>query len=507
MFGFSQKDKDAALRHGFSESSTAKIIRALKNGADPDASIGRSGAAIFAAFGLYRVNMVSEVIDALLIKGANVNIVREDGNAPLHIAAHSGDDHAPLAKKLINAGADLLQLNDNGDTPLFTALRAKRWRTAEVLLAAGGGETLVNPKTGGTLLTVAIAAEAPVEFLQALLKTGVDINAQTLKERSSALHLAAPANQYDVVKLLLENKTLQLDLVNREGRTPLQAALEKGVAPSSSLLIAAGADVNALDPQGVTPLMTAARQNFIDIVEAMLKKGAKADAIGNAGETPLAYAAQNGAIRAVKALLSAAAEQGGTLDLTGPLCIAAERGHGRIVELLLEAGAAVNGLNRQEQTALMGAAKNDNEEVLEILLKAGANPAIADPHNMQAYDHAIMGGKLRAKAALSRFRAETPVAETPAVAVQNYGYTRLNDHSLEVREGAGLTMTFNFWTQQVLIREMEKGAAVTVQNFADIQRQEAIAEAYEKLKSLGGTPPDPAKGSLNGKQTLPRGGM
>ena len=52
-------------------------------------------------------------------------------------------------------------------------------------------------------------------------------------------------------------------------------------------------------------------------------------------------------------------------------------------------------------------------------------------------------------------------------------------------------MTFNFWTQQVIFRDTERPAPVTVQNFDDLQRQEAIDEAYVKLKELGGNPPDP----------------
>ncbi len=505
MFGYSQKEKDAALRHAFNESSAEQVIHALKKGANPDVAAGRHGVPLFAAFSLYRESNVAAVVEALVIKGANVNVRGADGNSPLHYAASYNKDYAPVVQKLISVGADLLHQNDSGDTPLLTALRSKNWRAATTLLESGGGDINTNPKTKGTLLTVATAFEAPVDLLKALLKTRVDINAQTLKERSSALHLAAQGNQTDAVKLLLEQPNLSLNLVNKEGRTPLQSALEKGAAPTSALLIAASADVNVADPQGVTPLITAARQNFIDVLESLLKAGAKADCMSNDGQTPLAFAAQNGAIRAVKAILSAAEQQGVTLDLTNPLCIAAERGHGRIVELLLQAGAEVDGLNRSQQTALMCAAKSDNDEVLEILLKAGADPAISDAHNLQAYDHAIGGNRLKAKAVLGRFRADTAPADAATATVQSYGFTRLNDHSLEVREGAGLTMTFNFWTQQVIVREMERGSAVVVQNFADIQRQDAITEAYEKLKSLGGTPPDPAKGTLKGKPGLQQG--
>jgi hypothetical protein len=113
---------------------------------------------------------------------------------------------------------------------------------------------------------------------------------------------------------------------------------------------------------------------------------------------------------------------------------------------------------------------------------------------MFAYDHAVAAGKLKAKDYLARYRHETMKSGnsvTVAEPVSDFHYVRVNDHSLEVREGDSLTMTFNFWTQQVILRDTDRPSPVTVQNFADIQRQEAIDEAFAKLKELGGNPPDP----------------
>ncbi len=52
-----------------------------------------------------------------------------------------------------------------------------------------------------------------------------------------------------------------------------------------------------------------------------------------------------------------------------PLSSAAERGHGKVVELLLRAGANVGSKNRQGRTPLRLAAKNGHGKVVEFAFK------------------------------------------------------------------------------------------------------------------------------------------
>jgi ankyrin repeat protein len=52
--------------------------------------------------------------------------------------------------------------------------------------------------------------------------------------------------------------------------------------------------------------------------------------------------------------------------------IAAEKGHTKIVQLLLEKGADVNAKNKYGETALMYAAENGHTETVQLLLEKGA---------------------------------------------------------------------------------------------------------------------------------------
>lgn len=55
---------------------------------------------------------------------------------------------------------------------------------------------------------------------------------------------------------------------------------------------------------------------------------------------------------------------------------AAQSGHSKIVEMLLEAGCDINALDKNKWTPLMNACYWANEDAALVLLKAGADPNI-----------------------------------------------------------------------------------------------------------------------------------
>ncbi|MEM4367103.1 MAG: ankyrin repeat domain-containing protein [Candidatus Anstonellales archaeon] len=63
------------------------------------------------------------------------------------------------------------------------------------------------------------------------------------------------------------------------------------------------------------------------------------------------------------------------------LMMAADKGHGGVVEVLIKAGADVDFQNKKyELTALIVAAENGHEKIVEMLIKAGADPFICRDH-------------------------------------------------------------------------------------------------------------------------------
>jgi hypothetical protein len=134
---------------------------------------------------------------------------------------------------------------------------------------------------------------------------------------------------------------------------------------------------------------------------------------------------------------------------------------------------------------------------VETLIRLGAKLEAADDGGMTAYDHAISAKAEHVSKVMRRLlksgAAPAPRSNKESRPSPDERFSKLNPYTLEVRESPDLGATFNFWTQQVIWRDT-RSAAIAVQNFADIQRQAAIAEAYEKLIKLGGNPPPLALG-------------
>jgi len=108
----------------------------------------------------------------------------------------------------------------------------------------------------------------------------------------TALHLAAFFGQLEAATRLLEAGA-RLTAVSRNplANTPLHAAVAGGHPDVSVLLIARGADVNAIDSGRHTPLHIAAENGQLAVVEALLAHGADPHAVDVEDKTPLSRAA------------------------------------------------------------------------------------------------------------------------------------------------------------------------------------------------------------------------
>jgi ankyrin repeat protein len=141
-------------------------------------------------------------------------------------------------------------------------------------------------------------------------------------------------------------------------------------------LVAARADVNAPSGDGSTPLLWAAHKSDLEMVRILLAAGAKPDVPNNYGVTPLLDASRTGDVAMIELLLKAGADPRRTHpEGETPLMAASRSGSLPAVRMLLDRGADVNATDAfQKQTALMWASAEGHVDVVDTLLKAGANP-------------------------------------------------------------------------------------------------------------------------------------
>ena len=184
---------------------------------------------------------------------------------------------------------------------------------------------------------------------------------------------AAKAGDARAVAALLKQR-VPLNAPLPDGSTALHWATHHDAIETMDLLVAAGANVNAVNDYGVMPLHLAATNGSAGAVERLVKAGANANASLPTGETVLMTAARTGKADAVAALLSRGADPNGKQASRGQTALmwAAAEGHPEVVRLLLEKGADLKARSTSGFTPLLFAAREPSLDVVRQLVDRGA---------------------------------------------------------------------------------------------------------------------------------------
>lgn len=150
----------------------------------------------------------------------------------------------------------------------FVALIRDDPGTVNSLIAQGFDANSVDPQ-GQPAANVAIQRDSARAFAALVETPGLDVN-QLNKAGESALMLAAIKGQLDWCEKLLQRGAR----VNQPGWSPLHYAATGPNPRIVELLLARGAEVEAVSPNGSTPLMMAARYGSEESVRLLLAKGA-----------------------------------------------------------------------------------------------------------------------------------------------------------------------------------------------------------------------------------------
>lgn len=176
-------------------------------------------------------------------------------------------------------------------------------------------------------------------------------------------------------------------------------AARRGDAATAAGALAAGAAVEARDEQLRTPLLLAALGDHPAVAELLLAAGADPNAPDAREDSPWLVTGVTGSVRMMRLLLPAGPDLGQRNRFGGiSLIPAAERGHTAYVRAVLEeTDIDVDHVNRLGWTALLeavilGDGGPRHEEIVALLLAAGADPALADHDGVTPYEHAARRG-------------------------------------------------------------------------------------------------------------------
>jgi ankyrin repeat protein len=262
-----------------------------------------------------------------------------------------------------------------------------RWIALLVAATAFGGSIRETP-------LVDAAEKSDKAAVRALLKLkSTDVNAAK-PDGSTALQWAVHRDDVELVDLLLAAGA-DVKAANRYGVAPVMLAAENGNAAILEKLLTAGADANASMPGGETVLMTAARNGRAEAVKRLLVHGAKVNARDERGETALMWAAARNNADTIRMLVEfgadikirterpgAGAARNSTFMGAAPTSFSAflfavRAGSIDASKALLDAGANVNDLLSDGESALIVALANAHWELANLLLDKGADPNLA----------------------------------------------------------------------------------------------------------------------------------
>ena len=193
-------------------------------------------------------------------------------------------------------------------------------------------------------------------------------------------------------------------LTELEGQRPrhlasIHLAALHGHKELVELFLQNGIDVNKRNNKNDTPVLWAARGNHEDTVRLLIRHGADLQLENDKGSTPLYWAVRYGFGELVRVLLDegrADVGQRRKLGLVTPIVLASAIGHTEIVGDLLDHGADVGTTMSNGMTALMAAASEGNDDVVDLLVARGGNQDLdrIDASGNTALLHAARAGNV-----------------------------------------------------------------------------------------------------------------
>lgn len=350
---------DEQLRAAAWDNDVAQARRLIRQGADVNAKDETEQSA-------YLIATSEGYLDLLrltLRHGARVDDKDSWHGTGLIRAAERG--HALVVGELLRAGVDRDHVNRIGYQAIHEAVwlgqDTASYSTTVRVLAAGGAELQRRSPSAG-LTPLEMARERGLVGLERIL------DAVTTAERPT----------------------------DPDGA--LLRAARSGDADAVAVALRAGATIEARDELDRTALLLAATHDHVAVAGLLIAMGADPDALDDRHDTPWLVTGVTGSVAMLETLLPA------NPDLTirnrfgglSPIP-ASERGHVDYLRRVVQTDVDLDHVNDLGWTALLeavilGDGDKQYQEIVQILLEAGADPNIADRDGVTPLQHAEQRG-------------------------------------------------------------------------------------------------------------------
>lgn len=157
-----------------------------------------------------------------------------------------------------------------------------------------------------TPLILAISLQR-LDCIQTLIDMGVDVNKQDQME-NTPLHIACIDGKPKIVKMLLENEKLNINMLNCFHECPIIAACSGNNTECVKLLLEYNSYPHRRDNKGNSAIHIACEYGNIEIIKLLLDRGVSINCQNSHGKTPLYVACTEKQLKCVQFLLDAGAD-------------------------------------------------------------------------------------------------------------------------------------------------------------------------------------------------------
>lgn len=342
----------------------------------------------------------TDMVKFLLLNGANLKETDSDGNDILLYSIVS-DSPIEMIENIIKSGGDVNTVNKLGQTPITVALAQKNADLVKLLILAGAD--INNIPDGQNILHFAYSKKAPIELMEALIDSGISINS-TDTEGNNLLLKALKNNDEQTALFALENGA-DINQRDNEGETPVSYVLFNKVAPQvKDTIFSLEYDVNSkLEKQNTTIWKALMEQNDLDLLKKVWDKmpdiSINPDAMGeyplkaalnvpenrelrelalsyikNADDNLVWETVKDKNAELLKYLVSKNANVNSKNESGESLLIYMVQNNydKQFIDIIKTESLNINDTNSNMKTALDIAIDNNNAELAEYLLQAGA---------------------------------------------------------------------------------------------------------------------------------------
>ncbi|KAL7302823.1 hypothetical protein TKK_0004861 [Trichogramma kaykai] len=337
--------------------------------------------------------------EMLLRRGADPNIINDQGDTCLHVICSNDDDEddgdaANMLFAICDEKHQTVQVDarDNkGRTALHAAIFNGNINLVDILLSRGAHSNLADENGFTPLHVLCQREDDDVNLARRFFEIGEKFNKSILIDArdeygNTALHQAILNNHVNLVEFLL-SKGADPNSLNKDGETTLHRICEANLDDLAVEMLFKICDekhqsmqVDAQDKMGKTPLHVAITKGNINTIEILMRRGAQPNLADENGFTPLHVLCQreNDDVDLLKMLFEAADKFSAPIKVDArdksdctPLHLALNRGHEQMAEWLLRRGADLNLANANGSRALhlISAARMDHADLLRTFFE------------------------------------------------------------------------------------------------------------------------------------------